>query len=121
MKRGIGEWCTKLARQDPRRNAHLAHAKSHGWNLALANQLTNAAEHVLGGAFRSTTVSGTLVGLFRVRDPETLHRMIHTALDFAASDHNDAARLTVAFNWEGDEGITMTSLPITILGDPDLN
>ena len=89
--------------------------------LALAHQLNNAAEHILGGAFRATTVEGTLVGLFRERDPESLQRMINTALDFAASDHNDAARLTVAFNWEGDEGITMTSLPVTSLGDPDLN
>jgi hypothetical protein len=90
--------------------------------LALAHGINNAAEHVLGGAFRSTTVSGTLVGLFRVRDPETLHRMIHTALDFAASDdESDADRLTVLFNWEGDEGITMTSLPISSIGDPSLN
>jgi hypothetical protein len=90
--------------------------------LALAGQLNNAAEHVLGGVFRSTTMSGTLIGLFRVRDPETLHRMINTALDFAASDdESDADRLTVVFNWEGDEGITMTSLPISSIGDPALN
>jgi hypothetical protein len=90
--------------------------------LALANGINNAAEHVLGGAFRSSTVEGTLIGLFRATDPETLRRMIDTALNFAASDdESDADRLTVVFNWEGDEGITMTSLPITSLGDPDLN
>ena len=90
--------------------------------LALAGGINNAAEHVMGGAFRSTTVSGTLVGLFHARDPETLFRMIHKALDFAASDNRELTnRLTVVFNWEGDEGITMTSLPISSTGDPTLN
>jgi hypothetical protein len=90
--------------------------------MALAHQLNNAAEHVLGGAFRATTVEGTLIGLFRARDPESLYRMLHTALNFAASDdESDAGRLTVVFNWDGDEGITMTSLPISSIGDPALN
>ena len=105
--------------------AHDYEGSSDNWQeaaLALAGQLNNAAEHVLGGAFRATTMEGTLIGLFRARDPEKLFSMIHTALDFAASDdESDSDRLTVVFNWEGDEGITMTSLPISSIGDPDLN
>ena len=98
---------------------------SNNWEeaaLALASGLNNAAEHVMGGAFRSTTVEGALVGLFHANDPETLFRMIHTALDFAASDNRELTnRLTIVFNWEGDEGITMTSLPLSSTGDPNLN
>ena len=85
-----------------------------------AEQVREASGYVLEGAFRSVTIEGDLVALFMEKDPENLGKVIHAALHMAADDDNEAARLTVTFDFDED-ALTMTSLPITVLGDATLN
>jgi len=85
-----------------------------------AEQVMAASEHVLGGAFRSVTIEGDLIALFMNRDPRNLEKVVHAALNMAAEDEDEAGRLTVTFDCDED-AFTMTSLPITVLGDATLN
>jgi len=85
-----------------------------------AEQVMEASGYVLGGAFRSAIIEGDLVALFMNKDPESLGKVFHAALNMAADDDNEAARLTVAFHFD-DDALMMTSLPISSLGDATLN
>ena len=85
-----------------------------------AEQVIEASGYVLEGAFRSVTIEGDLIALFMNRDPENLGKVIHAALNMAAEDATQAGKLTVTFDFDGD-ALTMTSLPLTVLGDHTLN